>query len=238
MGAQNRYKGNFQSTDSIIELYGVSTVYAGEKRPAIKDITFSIEKGEYVLISGPNGAGKTTLLETILGLLKPRSGKIKLLGYEIPRRALEARKLCSYVPQDFIRSPDEVFKAKEVVAMGIASNRPLGKLRRDDWRRVEEALELLGISDLAERPIGKLSGGQQQKVFIARALVRDPRVLFLDEPFSALDSKSRIFLSDLLEELHKEDKTILLVAHAPPELKSIDREIYMVEGRIEKVIVH
>ncbi|HDD56567.1 MAG TPA: ATP-binding cassette domain-containing protein, partial [Nitrososphaeria archaeon] len=128
---------------------------------------------------GPNGAGKTTLLETILGLLKPRRGTVKIFGHDMRRKAQFIRKMCSYLPQDFMKDSDEPFLAKNVVAMGIASNRDFGKLEEEDWRMIYEALELVGMLKFSKRPIGKLSGGQQQKVMLARALVRKPKLLLL-----------------------------------------------------------
>ncbi|OYT25781.1 MAG: hypothetical protein B6U95_08605 [Thermofilum sp. ex4484_82] len=188
MGSRTAPREALHHTGRIaVELRDVATAYAGEKKPAIKNITLSIKKGEYVLITGPNGAGKTTLLETILGILKPCRGIVKVLGFDMSRKPYRARVFCSYVPQDFIKPPEEPFKVREVVAMGIASNKPLGKLSEKDWSFVDNALEMFGISDLKDRPIGRLSGGQQQKVFLARALCRKPEILLLDEPFSSLD---------------------------------------------------
>ncbi|RLE84020.1 MAG: metal ABC transporter ATP-binding protein [Thermoprotei archaeon] len=236
MGSRTAPREALHHTGRIaVELHDVATAYAGEKKPAIKNITLSIKKGEYVLITGPNGAGKTTLLETILGILKPCRGIVKVLGFDMSRKPYRARVFCSYVPQDFIKPPEEPFKVREVVAMGIASNKPLGKLSEKDWSFVDNALEMFGISDLKDRPIGRLSGGQQQKVFLARALCRKPEILLLDEPFSSLDDDSRKLVSDILYRLNIEGKTILLVCHAPPELKGVSMQVHMVNGVIDEV---
>ncbi len=220
-----------------IKLENVSTYYSGETKPAIRDISLEILAGDLVLISGPNGSGKTTLLETILGLLKPRKGEILLLGHRMPKEAPLVRKQCSYLPQDFMKPVGEPFSVKEVVAMGLSSLRPLGKLDQTDWESVYEALDVFGIRNLADRPYGRLSGGQQQKVMLARALVRKPRALFLDEPFSALDKESRAFLSrKILPDLTKNGTTVLLVSHdityKPPDCS---KTIYMKNGIIVKV---
>jgi len=196
-----------------------------------------IRVGDLVLISGPNGSGKTTLLETILGLLKPREGEVLLLGHSIPREASLVRKQCSYLPQDFMKPAGEPFSVKEVVAMGLSSIRPLGKLNQNDWEAVYEVLDIFGIRNLADRPFGRLSGGQQQKVMLARALVRKPSVLFLDEPFSALDKESRAYLSrEILPDLVKKGITVLLVSHdvayRPPDCNKI---IYMKDGVVVRV---
>ena len=183
----------------VIELRDVFTVYEGEKRPAIKNINLSISKGELVYVIGPNAAGKTTLLETINGLLKPIKGKVKVLGENMIKNDRKIRCKIGYVPQDFIVKPDEPYKAIDVVLMGIYGK--IGMLRRvneEDYKKAVYAMQLLGIEDLADKPIGKLSGGQQQKVMIARALAKEPEILLLDEPFSNLDQDSRINVSKII----------------------------------------
>jgi len=236
VAVKSETRGDLQS-ELAIKLVNVSTYYSGETKPAIRDISLEIRAGDLVLISGPNGAGKTTLLETILGLLKPKKGRILLLGHEIPKEASLVRKMCSYLPQDFMKPAGEPFSVKEVVAMGLSPIRPLGKLNSADWEAVYDALEILGVKDLAERPFGRLSGGQQQKVMLARALIRKPKVLFLDEPFSSLDRESRAYLSEeVLPELVKKGTTVLLVSHdvtfKPSDCSMI---VHMKDGVIVKV---
>ena len=222
-----------------VELEGVSTRYYGEKRPAIKNITVKIPAGVLALITGPNGAGKTTLLETIIGILKPSKGRIRVLGYDVPRDLSKVRMLCSYLPQDFMKPPSEPFTAREVVAMGLSSKNPLGRLSRSDWRNVEEALSLFGMMKYADKPFGKLSGGQQQKIMFARALVRNPRLLLLDEPFSAIDRSSKQFiLENVFPRILRGGCTILLVSHNL-DLGSVEPDILieMRDGVLERVIM-
>jgi len=221
-----------------VELEAVSTYYYGERRPAIRDITLRIPAGVLALIVGPNGAGKTTLLETILGLLRPRNGRVVTLGYEIPRMASRARALSSYLPQDFMKPPAEPFTAREVVAMGLASNNPAGRLSEGDWKRVDRALEMLGMLEYADKPFGKLSGGQQQKVLLARAIAREPKLLLLDEPFSAIDQETRSYIvSEIFPSLLEDGCTILLVSHELDHSHTdTDMIIRMADGRIEQVI--
>ena len=220
-----------------VELIDVSTYYYGEKRPAITDINLKIPVNTLSLVVGPNGAGKTTLLETILGLLKPRRGIVKVFGDDVAKRARFVRKMCSYLPQDFMRDSDEPFLVKDVVAMGIASNRDLGRLGEEDWRMVYEALELVGMLEFSERPIGKLSGGQQQKVMLARALIRRPKLLLLDEPFSSLDRDSRRSISEnLLPSLVKGGCTVIMVSHDLTFRPAVcDLVVRMESGRIVEV---
>ena len=221
-----------------VELENVSTYYYGEKRPAIRDVSLKIPAGALVLITGPNGAGKTTLLETIIGILKARRGRIRVLDYEVPREVARVRRMISYVPQDFMKPPAEPFTAREVVAMGLSSLRPLGRLAESDWNRVDQVLELLGMSEHSEKPFGKLSGGQQQKIMIARALVRDPKLLLLDEPFSAVDRESRQLISRIIfPKLLNRGCTILFVSHHPePGLLEPDIIVELQEGVLRKVI--
>ena len=221
-----------------VELENVSTYYYGEKRPAIRDVSLRIPAGALVLITGPNGAGKTTLLETIIGILKARRGRIRVFDHEVPREAAKVRRMTSYVPQDFMKPPAEPFTAREVVAMGLSSLRPLGRLAESDWNRVDQVLELLGMSEHSEKPFGKLSGGQQQKIMIARALVRDPKLLLLDEPFSAVDRESRQLISRrIFPKLLNRGCTILFVSHHPePGLLEPDIIVELQEGVLRKVI--
>ena len=220
-----------------VELIDVSTYYYGERRPAITGINLKIPANTLSLVVGPNGAGKTTLLETILGLLKPRRGIVKVFGHDMAKRAQFVRKMCSYLPQDFMKDSDEPFLVKDVVAMGIASNRDLGRLGEEDWRRVYETLELVGMLEFSERPIGKLSGGQQQRVMLARALVRRPRLLLLDEPFSSLDRESRRSISEnLLPDLVENGCTVIMVSHDLTFRPTIcDLVVRMESGRIVEV---
>ncbi|RLI05985.1 metal ABC transporter ATP-binding protein [Candidatus Bathyarchaeota archaeon] len=220
-----------------VEFQGVSTYYFGEAKPAITNVWLKIPPKSLTLIVGPNGSGKTTLLETLLGLLKPKFGRVKLLGYDVPEQVNVARRMCGYLPQDFMRPPGEPFSVKEIVGMGLASNKPFGKLNENDWLMVEEALNLVGIDDLANRPVGRLSGGQQQKVMLARALVRKPKLLLLDEPFSALDETSRRFIAEtLLPSLIEDGCTVVMVSHDVSfKPKGCTMTVRMNSGRIVEV---
>jgi len=217
-----------------VALEDVCTSYEGEKRPAIKDISLSLEKGEMLLVAGPNGAGKTTLLETILGLL-PFSGRVYVFGVDVKRNGSSVRKRIGYVPQDFIANPLEPFKAIDVVLMGrYGKIGPFKSPRKEDYEKAYEALRLVGVEAFAQRPIGKLSGGQQQKVVIARALAKEPELLLLDEPFSNLDAKSRREILDLLYRLNEElGTTVIMVNHDFSLLSRWrGRVLYMESGRV------
>jgi len=208
------FKGGGGVRDPVVRLERVTTYYVSQSRPAIRDVNLEIPRGGVTLITGPNGAGKTTLLETILGLLRPRSGRVYVFGHDMRRDPWRVRRLCGYLPQDFMKSSLEPFLVRDVVAMGLSPLRPMGALTGRDWELVSRALRTLGIEGLAGRPYGRLSGGQQQKVMLARALVREPKLLLLDEPFSALDRESRKFLAyTLIPGLVKSGVTVVMVSH-------------------------
>ena len=203
------------SGNGIIQLVDVSTVYEGERRSAIRNVNLRIEQNELVYVVGPNASGKTTLLETINGLLPTFRGTTLVLGLNVQTQGRRVRCETGYVPQDFMVEPGEPYGALDVVMMGRYGN--IGVLRRPDGRDREKALEtmrLLNVEELAHRPMGKLSGGQQQKVMIARALAKEPKILLLDEPFSNLDSESRERVPALVQRLHDENGwTTLIVTH-------------------------
>jgi len=218
----------------ILKINNVSTTYEGEKRPAIRDIGLTVNAGELVYVIGPNGAGKTTLLETVNGLLCYTKGGVSVFGLDLWESAGKIRSHIGYVPQDFMVEPNEPFTALDVVLMGR-----FGKLgvitrpTRSDVDKSYEMMELLGIEDLADRPVGKLSGGQQQKVMIARALAKEPKLLLLDEPFSNLDPDSRKKIMGMIEDLNDSGLTTLIVTHETGSvIETCQRIIVMVNGEI------
>jgi zinc transport system ATP-binding protein len=190
-------------TKNIIEVEDINFSYG--KEAVLKNINLQIHKGDYLGIVGPNGAGKTTLIKIMLGLLKPNRGSVILSTNRI-----------GYVPQKATNF-DENFPAtvKEVASMGRYSKVGLLKrLNAEDKRIVEKCIEQVGMSDFKDRLIGDLSGGQQQKVFIARALASEPEVIFLDEPTTGVDQKSQEDFYTILKKLNRElDLTLVLVSH-------------------------
>jgi ABC-type Mn2+/Zn2+ transport system ATPase subunit len=221
--------------DPIIKLEDVSTVYEGESRPAIKNINLSLKRNELVYIVGPNASGKTTLLETINGLLPPFRGKVSVFGLGIQSHGRRVRCRIGYVPQDFMVKPGEPYKALDVVLMGRYGH--IGFLHQPEEKDKKSALaamKMIGIEKLADRPMGKLSGGQQQKVMLARALAKNPKILLLDEPFSNLDPDSRGQIPTLITKLHREQNlTTLIVTHDIHHmLDSCNRVIVVSNGRI------
>ncbi|MEM3047072.1 MAG: ATP-binding cassette domain-containing protein [Candidatus Bathyarchaeia archaeon] len=195
----------------------------------------SIRRGEFVYVVGPNAAGKTTLLETVNGLLKPVRGTVEVLGRDMSKNGRQARCQIGYVPQDFVVDPGEPYTALDVVLMGMFGKiGVMYRLNGADVKRALETMALLDVDGLSRRPMGKLSGGQQQKVMIARALAKEPRVLLLDEPFSNLDADSRRKVPDLIGQLHKEkDMTTIIVTHDVTHVSDrCNRVVVMERGRI------
>jgi zinc/manganese transport system ATP-binding protein len=219
----------------LIELRGVDTIYEGERFPAIRDIDLEVRQGEFLTLIGPKGVGKTTLLETVNGLLENTAGEVRVFGEGIGKNGHRIRQRIGYIPQEISFHELTPFLVGDVVLMGRFGR--IGLARRPgaaDYRAREGALELVGISDLAARPIGKLSGGQQQKVMLARALAKEPQLLLLDEPFSNLDFLARQEISSTIARLHGElGLTSLTVLHDVNNLPpSCERVILMREGRI------
>jgi len=214
----------------MIKLKNVETIYEGERTPVIKNIKLEIKKGEFLTVIGPNGAGKTTLLETINGLLDSK-GKGIVFGKEIRKFGSEIRKNIGYVPQDFSCDSLTPFLVKDVVMMGRFGK--IGVLKspsEKDHEIVKKTLSFLGISELEKKPIGKLSGGQLQKVMIARALAKEPEILLLDEPFSNLDLNSRSDISEKISFLNERGMTVIMVVHDMSSIPERCKRIVMIDN--------
>ncbi len=214
---------------NVIELVNIGTVYEGERLPVIYDVNLTVKLGEFISIIGPNGAGKTTLLETINGLLSYDKGQGFVFGREIKKHKSEIRREIGYVIQNFEMDPLAPFLCKDIVMSGRTGK--IGTFRfakKSDWDKVWYSMGLVGMIDFAKRPIGKLSGGEFQKILLSRALAQNPKLLLLDEPFSNLDYASRKQVETLLNRIHeKYNITILLVSH----------DLSFVPSRCKRVIV-
>jgi len=194
--------------DTVIQIDGLNVKYGNYL--ALHNISLKIEDGEYVGIIGPNGSGKTTLLKAMLGLIKPTSGKIEILG----QSPGDTGKLVGYVPQISSMNKHFPISVGEVVALGKLPSKIelFHHLSKNDYQIADEMLAKVGLYELKNRRISDLSGGQFQKVLIARALVVNPKILLLDEPTASVDSISRNQIFTLLETLNAK-MTIVLVTH-------------------------
>ncbi len=185
------------------------SVYYGHT-PAVTGVCLDVYEGEYLGIIGPNGGGKSTLLKAILGLIPTSSGAVEIYGNNISKK----RTLIGYVPQFATLDKQFPITLFEVVLTGCMKKgvTPFFKYSIKDKKRAYELLEKVGIAELAKRQISELSGGEFQKMLIARALAVNPKILLLDEPTASVDAISRNQIYGLLKELNK-SMTIILVTH-------------------------
>jgi zinc transport system ATP-binding protein len=215
----------------VMETRSLNVFYGAEH--ALENISFAINEGDFVAIIGPNGSGKTTLVRTLLGLVPPDSGEALLFGAAAQEFSDWAR--VGYLPQArgavYGNFPLTV---REVVAMGLLAAKKFPRfMLAADARAVDEALRLASIDDIAGRLIGEISGGQQQRAFLARALVNRPRLLLLDEPGAALDPASREGFYSLLSKLNSERKTtVILVTHDMAEAGRYAERLLLVDSKL------
>jgi zinc transport system ATP-binding protein len=200
------------NSKTFIDVKDISFNYGSVK--VLQDVTFPIQRGDFLAIIGPNGSGKTTLIKIILGLLKPSKGKIQILGK--PAEEFDDWHKIGYVAQQATHI-DPFFPAsvREVVAMEFLAKKKFPRLtKREEELCIEKALKQVGMEYFKNWRIGSLSGGQQQRVFIARAIVNDPHILFLDEPTTGVDSETQEHFYDMLDTLNKKEGiTIVLITH-------------------------
>lgn len=218
---------------ALLDVAGVSVDLSG--RRVLDGVNLIIEEGQFAGLIGSNGAGKTTLLRVILGLLRPDAGTVLVAGRPIER----ANPLIGYVPQKIGLDPDIPLRARDLVALGVDGHRAgigwAGRSGSAEKRaRVDAALEAVGAEEFADRRVGRLSGGEQQRVMIAHALAARPRLLLLDEPLANLDISSSNGIVDVLDRVCRDQGVAVVIsAHdMNPLLPSMDRIIYMAGGRI------
>ena len=214
---------------SILEIKNLSASY--NNHDAIKDVNIVVNKGEYICLVGENGSGKSTLIKTIIGLHKKDSGEINI--------SLENDKI-GYVAQNNMKDLSFPATAKEIIMTGVQRHRKLPFYTKKDWEMFENVCNMLSIKDIVNKQIGNLSGGQRQRVILARALIRNPELIILDEPCSGLDINITKEFYSILDKLHKEHSvTIIMATHDLDEIKTMDvRVICMAttvkfDGKIE-----
>jgi zinc/manganese transport system ATP-binding protein len=214
--------------NEILGVDQVSVTLSGQQ--ILNDVSFSIRAGEFTGLIGPNGAGKTTLLRVILGLQRPVRGAVTVLGRP---RSLRSQAI-GYVPQKVLLDPDMPIRARDLVALGADGNRYGLRLpSRDRGEAVREMLHAVDAEGFADARVGNLSGGEQQRVLIAQALISRPRLLLLDEPLANLDLRSGQEIIGLLARIAREQQiAVLLSAHEiNPLLPVMDRVVYLAAGR-------
>lgn len=217
------------TTPASVEARGIA---AGKGREtAFSGLSFRIEPGSFTALVGPNGAGKTTLFESILGLITPTAGELRVQG-EAPRRM---QRHIAYVPQASGIAHDDALIGREFVLAAFEAHRlglAMPRARRRAREAVACALETVDARDLAERRLSTLSGGQRQRLLIAQALVNRPRLILLDEPLSQLDPAARDWIVSVASSLARRGIAVIFSTHdVNPVLGACDRVLYLAHGR-------
>lgn len=220
-----------QVTTPAAQLDDVSFAY-GHGPPVLRAVDLRIEQGEFVAVAGPNGGGKTTLVRLLLGLERPLTGRALLFGE--PAHAFSRRRALGYLAQRSQLGTDVPATVREVVTAGrLAAGGLLGPLRGRDRAIVEEAIARVGLTERAGVPVQTLSGGLQQRAFIAKALAAEPSLLVLDEPTTGVDVEAQEALAALLAHLHEElSTTILYVSHEFGAVERYVERLLLVRGGV------
>ncbi len=213
---------------SSIEILGLNAGYG--ERPVLQDLDLATQPGEFIAVLGPNGSGKTTLLKVLLGLLKPMAGSVLVDGTSPKPR----NRVVGYIPQHRGFDRDLPIRGRDLVTLGLNGHK-LGLLRASASERalVDRALDQVGALEYAEAPVGMLSGGEQQRLRIAQAILGEPSVLLCDEPLLALDPGRQSEVTRVIDQYRRtHNATVLFVTHEiNPVLPYVDRILYFVEGR-------
>lgn len=213
--------------ENAIEVRDLTVTY--DQKPVLWNIGFSLPMGKMAGIIGPNGSGKTTLLKSLMGLVSPDSGSIKIFGENLD----SIRSRVSYVPQRESVDWDFPISVIEVVSMGRYTKRNLfGKINKTDQAASLEALEKVKMLEYKDRQISQLSGGQQQRVFIARALAQHADLYILDEPFAGVDAASEAAIFELLSKMKEEGKNVVVVHHDLQSASKFFEYIIMLNTRL------
>ena len=213
-------------TREALSVEGVTVRLGG--RTVLNDVSFSIRAGEFTGLIGSNGAGKTTLFRVILGLQTPASGTVRVGGGRRSGRDL------GYVPQKFLLDPDMPLRGRDLIALGLDGQRLGIPLRSRERRaRVQEMIDAVDAKSFADERVGRLSGGEQQRILIAHALISRPQLLLLDEPLANLDLRSAREVVSLLSRIASDQRVAVLIsAHEMnPLLPVMDRVVYLAAGR-------
>ncbi len=211
----------------ILEIKNLDAGY--DDNLVLKKINFQVHDTDFIGIIGPNGGGKTTLMKAVLGVIKPLHGKIV---YHFPGKPNDFQKYIGYLPQQNLIDKKFPISVREVVLSGLTSQKPLiFRFSSADKKKADELLEKSGLGSISQNPVGELSGGQLQRVFLARAVISNPRLLILDEPSTYVDNRAEFELYETLKELNK-NIAILLVSHDIGTISSYIKTIACVNGSL------
>lgn len=214
----------------VVSMRSAALGYAGT--PVVSGLTLEMASGEVLALLGPNGSGKSTLIKALLGLSELLAGHVEVLGAPVTQRSDRSR--LGYVPQRHTLSGSVRSTVREVVATGRLPHRPWWRrASRRDAEIVETALVTVGLADRAKTDVSHLSGGQQRRVLIARALVSEPELLIMDEPTAGVDQASQVGLLDVLRRLVDNGVTMLVVTHELAALQGLaDHVVEMDAGQV------
>ncbi|PSM53001.1 metal ion ABC transporter, ATP-binding protein [Campylobacter blaseri] len=203
----------------------------------LEDINLEYNKNDFLTIIGPNGGGKSTFLKIMLGLITPKQGSIEIYG----KKPQDVSSILGYVPQFIPINENFPISVLDVVLMGKIDKKKFGFYTKECKEDALEALKLVGMEACAKRRISELSGGQRQRVYIARALCSDAKILLLDEPTASIDTQGQIEIYDLLKEINKNGKGIIVISHDvnisinyATKVGHINKKLVMHEIDIEK----
>ena len=214
-------------TDAIIHVEDLTVAY--REKPVLWDVDLHIPKGKMTAIVGPNGAGKSTLMKAILGLIESSSGFIEIFGQSVEK----VRNRIAYVPQSGSVDWDFPTTVLDVVIMGTYGRLKIGqKPGSEERKKAMEALKLVRMEEFQERQISQLSGGQQQRVFLARALVQEAEIYFLDEPLKGVDLRTEKTIMDILGSLRDQGKNVLVVHHDLKTVPSYFDDVILLNVRV------
>jgi zinc/manganese transport system ATP-binding protein len=212
---------------SVVSVEGL-TLRFGE-RVLWQDLSFELDRGELLAVLGPNGTGKTSLIRILLGLLEPTAGTVTIDG----RLPVETRSQVGYIPQQRIFDRDLALRGRDLVRLGLDGHRwGAARLSAAERRRLEQTIESVGASGYADAPLGRLSGGEQQRLRVAQALVSNPSLLLADEPLLSLDLAYQQIITGLLDSHRRSAGTpVVFVTHdINPVLSIVDRVLYLAPG--------
>ncbi|WP_424448476.1 metal ABC transporter ATP-binding protein [Microbacterium arborescens] len=220
--------GGYADPVSLLEIRGAALRRSGRELWSGLDLT--VEPGELIAVLGPSGSGKTTLLRAILGLERLSEGSITALGRSVRSRG---NRSIGYLPQARPLPRDTALRARDLIALGVDGHRfGLPLPRKRDRERVDRLLDGVGASAFADRPVGVLSGGEQQRLRVGQALADDPQLLLCDEPLTSLDLANQQAVVGLIDRHRRSGAAVLLVTHdINPVLGKVDRILYIANGR-------
>jgi zinc transport system ATP-binding protein len=215
------------SSSPAIEIVNASFGYGDE--PVLQDVCLTVNEGDFVGIIGPNGGGKTTLLRLALGVIKPAAGTVRLLGGPPEKTRMRA----GYIPQETSSNKWFPISVMDVTLMGLLCRRPMfHHYTKNDREKAARILDELKLSHLKNRSIGDLSGGQRQKVLLARALVSEPAILFLDEPTASIDTRGQDEIYEYMLRINKAGATVVLVTHNVGAVSAYIRSVACVNRQL------